>query len=137
MAMRKIAGILVVTAAIGLSTAPLVRAQDQNDSSTSSPPGHVQQHQERMPSFPAQKDQKDSNQSTRDRSTHDPSAPDQSAPDQSAPDQSAQAPQSPAVITPPSTGDKSVITPPATGAAKMPVIKPPGAPGNKDDIQPK
>jgi hypothetical protein len=118
MAMRKIAGILVVTAAIGFSAAPLVRAQSTNDSSTSSQQGQLQQHQEAVPSSPAQKDQKDSDQSKRD--------------------QSAAAPQSPAVITPPTTGDKSVITPPATGASKMPVIKPPGSTGNKDDeIQPK
>jgi hypothetical protein len=118
--MRNIAGVLIVTAALGVSAAPLVRAQDQNDSSTSSQQdtqGHVKQHQQLLPPSATKKDQKDSNQPKRD--------------------QSAQAPQSPAVITPPSTGDKSVITPPATGGANMPVIKPPGAPGNKDDIQPK
>jgi hypothetical protein len=99
MAMRKLAGILVATAAIGFSAVPLARAQEQNDSSPS-PTGHVQQHQQLVP----QNDSKDS--------------------DQSARDQSAQAPKSPSVITPPSTGDKSVITPPATGMAKTPVIKP-------------
>jgi hypothetical protein len=110
--MRNIGGVLIVTAAISFSTAPLVRAQNQTDSSTSSQQGHVQQHQQLLPPS----SQKNS---------------------ESRPDQSAQVPQSPAVITPPMTGDKSVITPPTEGVAKTPVIKPPGAPGNKDDIQPK
>lgn len=120
--MRSIAGILVVTAALSISAAPLARAADQNDASTPSQQdsqGHVKQHQQLLPPSATQKDQNKS---------------DQAKPDQSKPDQSAEAP---AVITPPSTGDKSVITPPATGTANMPVIKPPGAPGNKDDIQPK
>jgi hypothetical protein len=123
--MRKIAGVLAVTAALSLSAAPLVRAADQNDSSTSSQEdsqGHVKQHQQLLPPSASPNGQKDSDQSKRDQSKRD---------------QSAQAPQSPAVITPPSTGDKSVITPPNTGVANTPVIKPPGAPGSKDDIQPK
>jgi hypothetical protein len=72
--------------------------------------GHVKQHQDVVPQPPAQKPE--------------------------SRDQSAQTPQSPAVITPPSTGDKSVIKPPAESTAKMPVIKPPGSPGNNDDIKP-
>ncbi|HWE71802.1 MAG TPA: hypothetical protein VG328_01470 [Stellaceae bacterium] len=120
--MRKIAGVLIVTAAISLSAAPFVRAQDSSSQQDSQ--GHVKQHQQLLPPSATQKDQKGSDQMK----------PGQSAPDQSAPGQSAQAPQSPAVITPPTTGDKSVITPPDTGIAKTPVIKPPG---NKDDIQPK
>lgn len=109
--MRHIANILVVTAAASMLSLPLAHAADSSDSSTSSQ-GHVQQHQDAVP----------------------PSSSQNSKPDR---DQSAQAPQSPAVITPPATRDKSVITPPATGAAKTPVITPPGAPGNKDEIQPK
>jgi hypothetical protein len=122
--MRKIAGVLAVTAALSISAAPLVRAADQNDPSTSQEDsqGHVKQHQQLLPPSASQNGQKDSDQSARDQSKRD---------------QSAQAPQSPAVITPPSTGDKSVITPPNTGAANTPVIAPPGAPGSKDDIQPK
>ncbi len=69
--------------------------------------GHVQQHQQVVP--PSSSQDSDSRR-----------------------DQSAQAP----IITPPSTGDKSVITPPADGVSKMPVIKPPGSPGNNDDIKP-
>jgi hypothetical protein len=115
--MRNIAGVLVITATISFSAAPFARAQDQNNSSTSSQQGHVQQHQGLLP--PSQ--QKNS----------------ESRADRSARDQSAEAPQSPAVIKPPTTGDKSVITPPATGMTKTPVIKPPGAPGNNDDIKPK
>ena len=111
--MRNIAGVLIVTAAISFSAAPSVRAQDQSDSSTRSQQGHVQQHQQLLPPSSAQKDS------------------------EPRPDQSAEAPQSPAVITPPTTGDKSVITPPTNGVAKTPVIKPPGASGNKDGIQPK
>jgi hypothetical protein len=108
--MRNIANILVVAAAASILTLPLAHAADQSDSSTSSQ-DHVQQHQDAVPQPPAQKPE--------------------------SRDQSAQAPQSPAVITPPSTGDKSVITPPANGAANMPIIKPPGTSGNKDEIQPK
>jgi hypothetical protein len=119
--MRDITGVLIISAALSLSAAPLVRAADQNDSSTSSQQdsrGHVKQHQQLLPPSAAQKDQNNSDPSKRD--------------------QSAEAPQSPAVITPPTTGDKSVITPPTTGVAKTPVIKPPGTAGNKDDeIQPK
>jgi hypothetical protein len=117
--MRKLAGVLVVTAAISLSAAPLVRAADQTDSSPSSQEdsqGHVKQHQQLLPPSATDKDQNS---------------------DQSKRDQSAEAPKSPAVITPPTTGDKSVITPPAEGVAKMPVIKPPGTTGKDDEIQPK
>lgn len=114
--MRKIAGILAVTLAISFSVAPLVRAQSKNDSPPLLQQGQLQQHQELVPASPSQKDKKDSDQSTRD--------------------QSAAAPQSPAVISPPTTGDKSVITPPATGTSNMPVIKPPGATRN-NEIQPK
>jgi hypothetical protein len=109
--MRNLASLLIVTAAISFSAVPLVRAQNQNDPSTS-PQDHVQQHQQLRP-------------------------PSSSKNSESRPDQSAEAPQSPAIITPPTTGDRSVITPPDTGAANMPVIKPPGSPGNKDEIQPK
>jgi hypothetical protein len=83
----------------------------------------VRQHQDVVPPSPSQNPD-----SRRDQSSRDPSGP----------NQSAQAPQSPSVITPPSTGDKSVITPPTTGVSKTPVITPPGASGNnKDEIQPK
>jgi hypothetical protein len=112
--MRNIAPIFAVAAAASILASPLAHAADQSDSRTSSQ-NHVQQHQDAVPQPPAQKPE---------------------SRDQSSRDQSAQAPQSPAVITPPSTGDKSVITPPATGAARTPVIKPPGTPGNKDDIKP-
>jgi hypothetical protein len=104
--MRNIANILVIAAAASILTLPLARAADQGDSSTSSQ-GHVQQHQQAVP-------QQNSD---------------------SRRDQSAEAPQSPAIIQPPDTGDKSVIKPPTAGA-KMPVIKPPGSPGNNDDIKP-
>ena len=103
--MRNIPKILVVAAAASILTLPLAYAADQNDSSTSSQ-GHVQQHQQVVPSSPSPKSDSQDSDSRRD--------------------QSAQAP----IITPPSTGDKSVITPPADGASKMPVIKPPGSPGN-------
>lgn len=108
--MRHIANLLAATAVASLLSLPLAYAADQSDSSTSSQ-NHVQQHQDTVPQPPAQKPE--------------------------SRDQSAAAPQSPSVITPPSTGDKSVITPPATGAAKTPVITPPGTTGNKDEIQPK
>ena len=107
--MRNIANILVIAAATSILTLPLAHAAGQDDPSTSSQ-GHVQQHQQLRP-------------------------PSSSKNSESRPDQSAEAPQSPPVITPPSTGDKSVITPPDAGA-KMPVIKPPGLPGNNDDIKP-
>ena len=51
-----------------------------------------------------------------------------------SPQQSA---QTPSVVAPPETGDRSVITPPNTDAAKMPVIKPPGTPGDNNEVQPK
>ena len=54
--MRNIAGVLIVMAAISFSAAPLVRAQDQSDSSTRSQQGHVQQHQQLLPPSSAQKD---------------------------------------------------------------------------------
>jgi hypothetical protein len=111
MSMRNIASILVVAAAASIVTLPLAHAADPSDSSQSSQ-NHVQQHQDAVPPSP-------------------------SLNPESRRDQSAQAPQSPAVITPPSTGDKSVITPPSTGAAKTPVITPPGTTGNKDEILPK
>jgi len=113
--MRHIANILAVAATASIFAMPLARAEDQGNSSQTDSQGHVKQHQDVVPQAPAQKPE------SRDHAAHD---------------QSAQAPQSPAVITPPLTGDKSVITPPATGAAKMPVIKPPGSPGNNDDIKP-
>jgi hypothetical protein len=114
--MRNIANLLAVTAAASILSLPLARAADQNAPSTSAQ-RHVQQHQQAVPPSSSQNPDARGDQSSRD--------------------QSAQAPQSPAVITPPSTGDKSVITPPATGAAKTPIIHPPGAPANKDDLQPK
>lgn len=115
--MRHIARILVVAAGASIASLPLAHAADPSDSSTDSQ-GHVKQHQDALPPSATQN-------------------PD-SRSDRSAPNQSAEAPKSPAVITPPSTGDKSVITPPATGAAKTPVITPPGTSGNnKDEIQPK
>jgi len=109
--MRHIAKIFVVAAAASIVGLPLAQAADPSDPPASSQ-GHVQQHQDAVPPSASQNPE-------------------------SRRDQSAQAPQSPAVITPPSTGDKSVITPPATCAAKTPVITPPGTPGNKDEIQPK
>lgn len=115
--MRHIARILVIAAGTSIVSLPLAYAADPSDSAVDSQ-GHVKQHQDAVPPSPSQNSD--------------------SSRDQSAPNQSAEAPQSPAVITPPSTGDKSVITPPATGAAKMPVIPPPGTSGNnKDEIQPK
>jgi hypothetical protein len=114
--MRHIARILVLAAGASIVSLPLAYAADPSDSATDSQ-GHVRQHQDAVP--PSASQNSDSRR------------------DQSGNDQSAQMPQSPSVITPPSTGDKSVITPPATGAAKTPVISPPGAPGNKDEIQPK
>ncbi|HEY3916609.1 MAG TPA: hypothetical protein VGL83_02390 [Stellaceae bacterium] len=109
--MRNFASILVIALGAGIVSLPMAWAQDQNNS-TSEPNGKVQQHQEAKPT------PQDQNSATRR-------------------DQSAQAPQSPAVITPPSTGDKSVITPPATGDATTPVIPPPGTPGGNDEVQPK
>ena len=110
--MRHIARILVIAAGASIVSLPLAYAADPNDSATDSQ-GHVKQHQNAVPSSPSQNSD-------------------------SRRDQSAQTPQSPSVITPPSTGDKSVIMPPATGAANTPVIPPPGTPGNnKDEIQPK
>jgi hypothetical protein len=115
--MRHIAKIFALAAAASIAGLPLAYAADPSDSATDSQ-GHVRQHQDAVPPSASQ-----SPESRRD---------------QSARDQSAQNPQSPAVITPPSTGDKSVITPPTTGAAKTPVITPPGTQGNnKDEIQPK
>lgn len=114
--MRNIAKITIVAAAVSIATLPLAYAADPSDSSNL-PQGHVQQHQDAVPPSSSQNAEPRSDQSNRD--------------------QSAEAPQSPAVITPPSTGDKSVITPPTTGAAKTPVITPPGMTGNKDEIQPK
>jgi hypothetical protein len=119
--MCHIAKVFVIAAAAGIATLPLAHAADSSDSATDSQ-GHVRQHQDAVPPSASQ------NPGSRR---------DQSAPNQSVPNQSAQAPQSPSVITPPATGDKSVITPPATDAAKTPVITPPGTPGNKDEIQPK
>ncbi|HEY1504593.1 MAG TPA: hypothetical protein VGF92_09860 [Stellaceae bacterium] len=112
--MRHIASVLTVTAAISLAAVPFAHAQGRHTDSSSQE--HVQQHQDVVP--PSSSQNSDSR-------------------DQPARDQAAQAPQSPAVITPPSTGDKSVITPPARDMAKTPVITPPGAAGNKDEIQPK
>ena len=120
--MRHIARILVVAAGASFASVPLVHAADASDSAVDSQ-GHVRQHQEAVPSPSPQNPNSRGDQSTRG---------------QSAPNQSAEAPQSPAVITPPSTGDKSVIAPPATGESKTPVITPPGtSPNNKDEIQPK
>ena len=125
--MRHIAKIFALAAAASVAGLPLAHAADPTDSATDSQ-GHVRQHQDAVP--PSASQNRDSG---RDRSTRD-----QPAPNQSAPNQSAQAPKSPSVITPPSTGDKSVITPPTTGESKTPVITPPGASGNnKDEIQPK
>jgi hypothetical protein len=110
--MRHIARILVIAAGASIVNLPLAYAADPSDSATDSQ-GHVKQHQDAVPPASSQ----NSNPSR---------------------DQSAQGPQSPSVITPPSTGDKSVITPPATGVAKTPIIPPPGTSGNnKDEIQPK
>lgn len=107
--MRHIAGILAVVLSAGILSLPAARAQDESNPPTPAPQGHVQQHQDAKP------------------------APHGTA---TARDQSAQAPQSPAVIAPPATGDHSVITPPATGAAKTPVIPPPGTPGGNGHVQP-
>lgn len=115
--MRPIAKFLAVAAAASIAGMPLAHAADTGDSSES-PQGHVQQHQDAVP--PSASPNPDTRR------------------DQSNRGQSAQAPQSPAVITPPSTGDKSVITPPAIGESKTPVITPPGtSPNNKDEIRPK
>jgi hypothetical protein len=114
--MRNIATFLVIAAAGSLLAMPLARAADRTDSHQTDSQrqvdshGHVKQHQDAVPRSQARKPESG--------------------------DQSAQVPQSPAVITPPTTGDKSVITPPATDAAKTPVIKPPGSPGNNGDIKP-
>jgi hypothetical protein len=102
--------ISVAAVAIGVRLLSLPAAHAQSDSSTANK--HVQQHQDAVP---APKDQ---------------AAP---KPD----DQSAEAPQGPGVIAPPATGDRSVITPPATGTAKMPVIPPPGTPGDDNNVEPK
>jgi hypothetical protein len=51
--------------------------------------------------------------------------------------QREQSAQTPAVVPPPATGDRSVINPPANGAAKTPVIRPPGTPGDNEEVQPK
>ena len=109
--MRSFASVVVIAVGAGIVSLPLAWAQDQSDQSPA-PQGHVQQHQEAKPT------PQDQNSATRR-------------------DQSAQAPQSPAVITPPTTDDKSVITPPATGAAKTPVIPPPGTPGGNNEVVPK
>ena len=115
--MRHIAKVFVIAAAASIAGIPLAYAADSSDSSTDSQ-GHVRQHQDAVPPSAAPNPNARRDQSNRG--------------------QSAQAPQSPAVITPPSTGDKSVITPPATSESKTPVITPPGtSPNNKDEIQPK
>lgn len=100
----------IVVIGVGLLSLPSAYAQDQSDSSA--PQKHVQQHQDAVPA-------------PKDRAVPKPG------------DQSAQAPQGPGVIAPPATGDRSVITPPATGAAKMPVIPPPGTPGDNNNVEPK
>ena len=41
------------------------------------------------------------------------------------------------VIHPPATGDSSIVAPPNTGNSAMPVIRPPGAPGGNQGVQPK
>jgi hypothetical protein len=65
-------------------------------------------------------------------------APGAKTPTQSERDQAAEAPsQSPAVISPPATGDENVIPPPKDGAtSRMPIIPPPGTPGGKEDVKP-
>lgn len=114
--MRSLASVLIIAVSAGIVSLPMAYAQDQSDSSASSAPdGKVQQHQEAKP---VPRDQQNQDNTTRR-------------------DQSAQAPQSPAVITPPATDDKSVIVPPATGAAKTPVIPPPGTPGGNNEVEPK
>jgi hypothetical protein len=112
--MRQIMSAFVIAIAASAFVAPVVRAQDNGDTQ-SSPDQHPKQYQSVKP-MPGDKAQDDS--TTRR-------------------DQSAQAPKSPAVIAPPSTGDKSVIVPPKDGAAKMPVITPPGSPGDNNDVEPK
>jgi hypothetical protein len=107
--MRQVASVLAVAIAAGILSLPVARAQNESDPSTPPPPGKVQQHQDATPA-------------PRDSTTRR--------------DQSAQAPQSPAVIVPPATGDHSVITPPATGDVKTPVIPPPGTRGGNGDVQP-
>lgn len=107
--MRRAAYIVVVALSAGILSLPIARAQDESNPTTPTPRGPVQQHQSATPAPQGSKTGRD---------------------------ESAQAPQSPAVIAPPSTGDHSVITPPATGAAKTPVIPPPGTPGGKRDVQP-
>jgi hypothetical protein len=114
--MRNIATVLVI-AGIGALSMTAARAADQLDQRTA-PQNHVQQHQDAVPDQPS-----DQQSGQRDSGTPR--------------DQSAQAPQSPAVIAPPETRDRSVITPPETGTAKTPVIRPPGTPGANGDVQPK
>jgi hypothetical protein len=105
--MRNFATAVMIAIGAGMLVLPVARAQDQ-DSQQAIPKGQVKQHQE---AAPAPQDQ--------DSATRR--------------DQSA---QTPAVITPPATGDRSVITPPETGDVKTPVIPPPGTPGGNKDVQP-
>lgn len=108
--MRHYLSAAVVAIGVGLLSLPAAHAQDQSDSAPANK--HVQQHQDAVPAPKGHTAPKPN-------------------------DQSAQAPQGPGVIAPPATGDRSVITPPATGAAKMPVIPPPGTPGDNNDVVPK
>jgi hypothetical protein len=119
--MRPVMSAFLIAIAAGALAVPAAFAQNDSDSqSLTTPDGHPKQHQDvkPMPQDPASKG-------------------DAAKPDQSAPNQSALAPQSSAVITPPTTGDQSVITPPNQGAAKMPVIPPPGTPGDNNNVVPK
>ena len=97
---------------IGVAVLSLSGAQAQDLGGTTTPSGHVKQHQDVVP-LPQ-------DGSSQDQKT-----------------QSAQAPQAPGVIAPPPTGDRGVIMPPATGDAKTPVIAPPGTPGDKNNVEPK
>ena len=115
--MRQIMSAFVIAIAAGAFVAPVVRAQDNSDTQ-SSPDQHPKQYQSVKP-MPG-----DARPGAQDDST-------------TRRNQSAEAPKSPAVIAPPSTGDKSVIVPPKDGAAKMPVIPPPGSPGDNNDVEPK
>jgi len=120
--MRQIMSVFVIAIAAGAFVAPVVHAQDNGDGQ-SSPNQHPKQYQSVKPGDTGRGDDTPGDKRGADSTTRR--------------DQSAEAPKSPAIIAPPSTGDKSVIVPPQDGAAKTPVIRPPGTPGDNNDVQPK
>jgi hypothetical protein len=115
--MRHVISAFAIAIAAGAFVAPVVHAQDNND--TPSSPQQPKQYQSVKPEPDSANGGAVSGDSTTRR------------------DQSAQAPKSHAVISPPSTGDKSVIVPPKDGASKTPVIAPPGTPGDNNNVEPK